>query len=79
MMCDILKGSIYFRGNENLMDYMVSLHFIDFISWGVFDTAPLEFVLHFALRYSKSFPVWPLDGADCKNEPPYIHFPLFYK
>jgi hypothetical protein len=34
MMCDILKGSISSKVIENsqLMDYMVSLHFIDFIS-----------------------------------------------
>jgi hypothetical protein len=24
------------------MDYMVSLHFIDFISWGVLDNGPLH-------------------------------------
>jgi hypothetical protein len=27
--------------NSQLMDYMVSLHFIDFISWGVLDNGPL--------------------------------------
>jgi hypothetical protein len=27
--------------NSQLMDYMVSLHFIDFISWGVLDNEPL--------------------------------------
>jgi hypothetical protein len=27
--------------NSQLMDYMVSLDFIDFISWGVLDNAPL--------------------------------------
>jgi hypothetical protein len=27
--------------NAQLMDYMVSLHFIDFISWGVLANGPL--------------------------------------
>jgi hypothetical protein len=27
--------------NSQLMDNMVSLHFIDFISWGVLDNGPL--------------------------------------
>jgi hypothetical protein len=27
--------------NSQLMDYMLSLHFMDFISWGVLDTGPL--------------------------------------
>jgi hypothetical protein len=27
--------------NSQLMDYMVSLHFIDFISWGILDNGPL--------------------------------------
>jgi hypothetical protein len=27
--------------NSQLMDYMVSLHFIDFISWCILDTGPL--------------------------------------
>jgi hypothetical protein len=26
---------------SQLMDYMVSLHFVDFISWGVLDNGPL--------------------------------------
>jgi hypothetical protein len=35
--------------NLQLMDCMVSLHFIDFISWGVLDNRPLHYtVLHFA-------------------------------
>jgi hypothetical protein len=33
---------------SQLMDYMVSLHFIDFIAWGVLDNGPLHYtVLHF--------------------------------
>jgi hypothetical protein len=27
--------------NSQLMDYMVSLHLIDYISWGVWDNGPL--------------------------------------
>jgi hypothetical protein len=46
MICGILKGIIYFKGNEKvtingLMDYMVSLHFLDFIYWDVLDNGPL--------------------------------------
>jgi hypothetical protein len=39
-MCNIKKGSKVMK-NSQLMDYMVSLHFIDFISWGVLDNGPL--------------------------------------
>jgi hypothetical protein len=34
--------------NSQLMDYMVSLHFIDFISWGVLDTGPLYCIILWA-------------------------------
>jgi hypothetical protein len=36
MMCDIKKVAFTSKvmKNSQLMDYMVSLHFIDFISWG---------------------------------------------
>jgi hypothetical protein len=34
--------------NSQLMVYMVSLHFIDLISWGVLNNGPLHYtVLHF--------------------------------
>jgi hypothetical protein len=35
--------------NSQLMDYMVSLHFIDFISLGVLDTGPLYCSLYYTL------------------------------
>jgi hypothetical protein len=38
------KGSIYFKGNEKVTInglHAVSLHFIDFISWGVLVIGPL--------------------------------------
>jgi hypothetical protein len=38
-MCDIYASRV--MTNSQLMDYMVSLHFIDFISWGVLDSGPL--------------------------------------
>jgi hypothetical protein len=34
-MCDIYASRV--MTNSQLMDYMVSLHFIDFISWGVLE------------------------------------------
>jgi hypothetical protein len=43
-MCDIFKKVAFtskVMKNSQLMDYMVSLHFIDFISWGVSDNGPL--------------------------------------
>jgi hypothetical protein len=43
-MCDILKGSIYFKGNEKVT--WCPCIFIDFISWGVLDNGPLYTVLH---------------------------------
>jgi hypothetical protein len=32
------------------MDYMVSLHFIDFISWGILDNGPLSCITLWASR-----------------------------
>jgi hypothetical protein len=32
------------------MDYMVSLHFIDFISWGVLDNGPIYAILYYTTR-----------------------------
>jgi hypothetical protein len=42
-MCDIKQVAFTSKvmKKSQLMDYMVSLHFIDFISWGVLDNAPL--------------------------------------
>jgi hypothetical protein len=44
MICHILT-KVAFTSKEmkklQLMDYMVSLHFIDFISWGVLNNGPL--------------------------------------
>jgi hypothetical protein len=42
-MCDIKKVAFTSKvmKNSKLMDYMVSLHLIDFISWGVLDDGPL--------------------------------------
>jgi hypothetical protein len=38
-------GSLNYKGNEKFhnlwINYMVSLHFIDFISWGILDNGPL--------------------------------------
>jgi hypothetical protein len=39
-----MKNTIFILNRGKLMDYMVSLHFIYFISWGVLDNGPL---LHF--------------------------------
>jgi hypothetical protein len=39
-MCEISEISEVIK-NSQLMDYMLSLHFIDFISWGVLDNGPL--------------------------------------
>jgi hypothetical protein len=43
MMCVIKKVAFASKvmKNSQLMDNMLSLHFIDFISWGVLDNGPL--------------------------------------
>jgi hypothetical protein len=46
--------------NSQLMDYMVFLHFIDFISWGVLDNGPLYCITLWAsspLKYGVLYPV----------------------
>jgi hypothetical protein len=46
--CFAISSSAYVREKKSqLMDYMVSLHFIDFISWDVLDNGPCYTVLHF--------------------------------
>jgi hypothetical protein len=62
MMCDILKGSIYF--NSQLMDYMVSLHFIDFVSWGVLDNGPLYCITLWLTVMACRYSCWWTQWAD---------------
>jgi hypothetical protein len=38
--------------NSQLMDYMVSLHFINFISWGVLDNGPHMIIIVYGYGYS---------------------------
>jgi hypothetical protein len=47
--------------NSQLMDYMVSLHFIDFLSWGILDIGPLYFITLCSRRAHRScfLVLWP--------------------
>jgi hypothetical protein len=40
--------------SQLMLDYMVSLHFIDFISWGVLDNGPLYCITHWRRRQSNT-------------------------
>jgi hypothetical protein len=60
MICDLKKGSIYFKGNEKFtINGLVSLHFIDFISWGVWDNSATQYEISL-INYHPSCK--PMDG-----------------
>jgi hypothetical protein len=76
MMCDILKGSIYFKGTETFTingEHAVSLNFVDFISWGVLDNGPLYcitlcYVLSIRTRSRFSRRHWKLISALIRHD-----------